>query len=85
MNLSRTRVRTDELEGGDIVRRAYRSPKEGEIQEEFRTIVVGQVLPAAVWYREGIHQVIRVVGLDVREGLPVSWLAVPDQHLTVIR
>jgi hypothetical protein len=85
MMMQRTRVPVGELVPGDIVQQHYQAVIDGKLQEDSRTVVIGKTVPAALPYNGHVHAVTRVTGLDPERAKEVVWVAVPDQHVTVVR
>jgi len=85
MMMQSTRIAVGELVPGDIVRQTFQTVTDGKVQESSRTVVIGQAVPAALAYNGHVHAVTRVTGLDPEKAKAVAWVAVPDQHVTVVR
>ncbi len=50
-----------------------------------KVVVAEKPQSAAVAYKGEIHPVVEIVGLDTATMRPFLGLAVPDQHVTIIR
>lgn len=56
------------------------------VQLHGRTVVVSaEPSPTSLAYRGETHKVVEIDGWDVKGMVAVRMLAVPDQHVTIIR
>lgn len=85
MMMQRTRITVGELVPGDIVQQTFQTLTDGRVEETSRTVVIGRAVSTALAYNGHIHAVTRVTGLDPEKAKEVVWVAVPDQHVTVVR